>query len=83
MPISDRSFREVLKCLNPQEEVWIDQLYINQADKKEKAEAITSIGLVYINARLVAIMLGNVEHMQRENCVVVLCCGGQLSCPAA
>jgi len=70
LPISDRCFTEVLaNLLQPVEGIWIDQLSIDQDDEKEKAEAIASMDLVYKNARLVIIVLEDVELTESESSV--------------
>jgi hypothetical protein len=48
------------------EGVWIDQLCINQDESTEKRTAIASMDIIYSNARLVVIVLEDVELTRDE-----------------
>ena len=62
IPISKHMFQAVLEQRsNPNEGIWIDSLCINQQDVDEKKYAVGSMDIVYKSARLVIIILEDIE----------------------
>ena len=61
MPISHSMIQTILELRNSQEAIWIDALCINQEDEQEKINAIGSMDLIYKSARLVVVVLEDIE----------------------
>jgi hypothetical protein len=66
LPISDPIFREILRWKEPGEGIWIDTLCIKQKNKNEKTKAIASMDSIYKAARMVLVVLEDIEISGKE-----------------
>ena len=60
----------LLERVYPAEGVWIDQLCINQYDEQEKKVAIGSMDVIYKSARIVVVVLEDVQINEDEEQVL-------------
>jgi len=66
-PCSDVFIQALLnERKNAQEGLWIDQICINQDDEDEKKITVPVMDLIYKNARIVVIILGDIEVDTQE-----------------
>lgn len=73
-PISEKMFRALLdERQSTSEGIWIDAISIVQTDEQEKAEAIEAMNVIYKSARLVVIILEDIEISSHEEDVLRQC----------